>query len=132
MSLGKQQIVSAVVIPRPARGTISGRTAITAENVADYAPAPEALSLAAGEFRKLGFEVTEPFGISFSITAPVGTFEQVFAARLEATDAGGVECVARSGARGLELPLDPLPQVLRSALHAVTFTPPPDFGPTDV
>jgi hypothetical protein len=55
-------------------------------------------------------------GNSFSITAPESTFERVFGTR---------------GAGSLELPLHALPKTLTDHVEAVTFTPPPDFGPTN-
>jgi len=131
MPMDRQHVISAVVVLRPKEAGLSPDAAITADNVDRYAPAPEAAALARAEFQRLGFEVTAPLGISFSVTAAVGTFEETFAARLEPTAAGGLECLAPDGSRGLELPLDALPPALRGVLHAVTFTPPPDFGPTD-
>jgi hypothetical protein len=71
----------------------------------------------------MGFEVGPLVGTSFSISAPGEVFERVF----------GVK--PRPGSKGMlasgsyELPQDGLPLAVRNAVHAVTFTPPPDFGP---
>jgi len=86
---------------------------------------PATAPAAAAQLAALGFEVGNTVGNSFSVSAPVRVFESVFEVRLRSTKKGGV------GAGGtLELPLGSLPDALRSLLSAVTFTAPPDFGPT--
>ena len=54
--------------------------------------------------------------MSFSIAAPVSTFERVFKTPIERST--------------LELPLDALPESLRRVIETVTFERPVDFGPT--
>ena len=132
MTIQEHEIVSAQAVLRPASGmTIGPETPITAENISQYAPSQEAVEETAQTFRSLGFEVGSTVGISFSITAPARIFMDVFGARLYRTDQGGIEHLGKDGVGRLELPTARLPRELARHLHAVTFTPPPDFGPTD-
>jgi hypothetical protein len=108
-------LVSAVVVLRPAAGGALGdRGAVTADTINEYLPSGEAVAATQQAFAQLGFEVGQVFGVSFSITAPRSRVEQTFGT-----------------AEGLELPLDRLPPEIRQHVEAVTFTPPPDFGPTE-
>jgi hypothetical protein len=125
---GASPIVSAQVLLRPASGRrIGGRDEITSENIRDYAPPAEAAALARETFEADGFDVGPLVGISFSIAAPVSTFERVFEASI-AVEAGRVS-VTRGKGSSLELPLDALPEPLRNVIEAVTFERPLDFGP---
>lgn len=125
-------MLSAQVVLRSASGrSPGGETAVTAENVHEYAPAPAAAESARRAFAEAGFEVGEVAGNSFSITAPAATFEKVFKTEVRRTEDRGAK--ARGGASegpGYELPVDKLPASLARGVAAVTFTPPPDFGPT--
>jgi hypothetical protein len=124
-------MLSAQVVLRPASGKrIGGKDAITAANVAEYLPAPDVVDAARQAFAKLGFEPGNVAGTSFSITAPEETFESVFHAKLRKGDRGEVTVGSKRGAAGYELPLASLPETVRRYVEAVTFTPPPDFGPT--
>jgi hypothetical protein len=108
--------VSAQVLLRPVSGRrIGGRDEITSENIRDYAPPADAAAFARKTFETDGFDVGPLVGVSFSIAAPVTTFERVFKASLERST--------------LELPLDALPEPLRRVIAAVTFQRPVDFGP---
>jgi hypothetical protein len=111
--------VSAQVLLRPASGRrIGGRDEITSENIREYAPPADAAALARRTFEADGFEVGPLVGVSFSIAAPVSTFERVFKTPIKVDD--------RSS---LELPLAALPESLRRVIEAVTFERPVDFGP---
>jgi hypothetical protein len=121
--------LSALVVLRPKDGRrLTGSEAITSETVDRYRPSPEGASRAAAYFRDAGFEVSELGGISFSITGHRSLFEERFGERLEPRREGGVDSVRTEGGR-LELPLDRLPPEVAGHVQAVTFTPPPDFGP---
>jgi hypothetical protein len=122
--------LSAEVVLRPASGALSGGEQITSENVGGFLPSPEAATEATGYFRAAGFEVTDVVGISFSIVGPPEAFEQTFGERPERRVEGGIDTVRLRGG-GLELELGRLPEQVRQHLQAVTFTPPPDFGPTN-
>jgi hypothetical protein len=125
----KDQLVSAQVVLKSASGkSFDGQTAITAENIADYSPSPDTVAAAAAGFKQAGFEVGNMVGNSFSITAPSSTFEKSFKIKLEADDRGGLK--AKSARQGYELPLKALPGDLSQFVVAVTFSPPPDFGPS--
>lgn len=132
MHLEKKQIISAQVVLRSASGkAIDGETIITSENIRDFVPSPETVARASETFAAAGFDVGEMVGISFSISATVSTFEQVFETSLRQEERGGVEAVQDDGSGSYELPLDALPESLANLVVAVTFTPPPDFGPTE-
>jgi hypothetical protein len=105
------------VILRPASGASLDPATITAATIGQIQPVAAAVDAARRAFANLGFEVGPFVGISFSITAPAPTFEKVF----------GVSVQPPSG--DLELPLQRLPADLAKDIQAVTFTPPPAFGP---
>jgi subtilase family serine protease len=131
MSPKKEDIISAQVVLRPASGkSVTGQEAITSDNVRDYMPSPESFQAVASEFAAAGFEVSAAGPTGFSITAPASTFEKFFNTRLKSTESGGVESVGKDKSTGYELPLRGLPKGLSHHIEAVTFTPPPDFGPT--
>ena len=109
---------SAQVVLRPASGVPIDPAMITAANVAQFAPDPATADRVRRALADLGFEIGPFVGNSFAITAPAPTFERVFG--------------RSSPARGLELPLDGLTADVAEPIQAVTFTPPPAFGPTGV
>ncbi len=127
--MAKSTIISAQVILPPATGKRDRETVITAETVAALAPAPQKVARARQAFEKAGFEVSELYGISFSITAPLERFEEFFKVRLE-TGKDGVQAVSDE-VKSYELPLTKLPANLRDLIDTVTFSAPPDFGPTN-
>lgn len=126
-----EKTLSAEVMLQAASGkSINSRTAITSENIADYLPARESVEKARAAFTELGFEVSEAAGIGFSITAPASVFKKVFNIKTASDERGGVKAVAAKGAEGsYELPLKALPKEVAQHVSAVTFSPPPDFGP---
>ena len=117
--------LSATVLLRPAAGgTHEGVTAATVER---SLPDPAALDRAQRFFEAAGFDIGPAVGPSFSITAPRDLFERTFGTRLEHDETLGIK--ATGG--GVELPLHVVPPELTDSLQAVTFTPPPAFGPTE-
>jgi hypothetical protein len=113
--MAAQEPLSPLVVMRPGPGRgLGDRGPVTAETVGEYLPSDEAIAATQHAFSQLGFEVGPAVGASFSITAPRSHVEQVFGT-----------------AEGLELPLDRLAPEVREHVQAVTFTPPPDFGPTE-
>jgi hypothetical protein len=122
--------LSAQVVLRPVSGALSGNEQITSENVQSFVPSPDAVAETSGFFRGAGFEVADLVGISFSIVGSPSVFEQVFGERPERSVEKGIDTV-RTRAAGLELDLGQLPESVRRHLQAVTFTPPPAFGPTN-
>lgn len=114
---------------RSASGTApDSNTAITAENVREYLPSLSSITEARHAFEAAGFEVGQAVGNSFSITAPKSTFEKVFKVKLKEEKEKGV---TTSDEGSYEVPISKLPEDLRREVTAVTFTPPPDFGPTN-
>ncbi len=118
---------------RPGSGReLSGHSVITADNIADYVPAPHDLAVARALFEQAGFEIGEPVGIGFSITGPLGLFERFFGTRVGPAEDGGYGAFAGDEGRR-ELPLATLPGELTQRLIAVTFEPPAQlFGPGEV
>ena len=132
MTLEQHQVVSAQVVLRSASGrAIDDRAVITAETLKDFAPSPETVARATAAFAAAGFDVGAMVGISFSITAPVSTFEDTFKIQLRQQEHGGIEAVADDGIGTYDLPLHALSKPTSDLIVAVTFTPPPDFGPTE-
>lgn len=127
MSKGKQDSLSAQVVLKAASGKSSAGQAITSENIRDYLPSQEAVRVARSALAEAGFEVGNVVANSFSITAPAATFEKVFGARIGRGAQRGTPEVGQAGA--LELPLKKLSREVAGVIEAVTFSPPPDFGP---
>jgi hypothetical protein len=89
---------------------------ITAATLAENQPPRENVEAVQGLFRDAGFKLGPYVGISFSISGSKQLFERFFRTRL-------------SEVKSYELPLHALPKEVASVIEAVTFTPPPDFGP---
>jgi hypothetical protein len=123
-------MLSAEVVLGPAGGPQD--TEVTAATLADHAPDPEAARHVADHLRGAGFDVGDLIGISFPVTARRSRFEEVFGAPLTVgEETSGTITNATTVNGELELPLDRLPEDVRRAVIAVTFTAPPDFGPGD-
>ncbi|MGR8980664.1 MAG: hypothetical protein ACU84H_11335, partial [Gammaproteobacteria bacterium] len=124
------QIFSAEVVLMPASGRVIRDEQITAGNIKDFAPSPDAVEKARQFFASAGFNVGNVTGISFSITGPSPVFERVFNVKV-AVGARGAACVVnQSGGSGIEFPLDAIPATIRSHVTSITFSQPLDFGPT--
>jgi hypothetical protein len=104
---------------------------VTAENVRELLPSAEAAALARQTFERAGFDVGPLVGNSFSITAPMQVFNTMMDTRLQRDRrTKAVKAARADGTAAFELPLSGLPQEVKSVIESVTFTPPPDFGPT--
>lgn len=90
---------------------------ITAATLAANQPPPEAVEAAWKLFREAGFKVSPYVGISFSISGPSSLLESFFGTQLDKL-------------KSYELPLRALPKEMADKIEAVTFTPPPAFGPS--
>lgn len=120
-----ERIVSAQVVLASASGERPGqKTRITSENIRDWVPSAETIVWVSGAFRSAGFEVGECVGNNFAITGAVRLFESYFDTELREAG-GGVQFVDS----GDMLAAERIPSALRAKIAAVTFTPPPDFGP---
>jgi len=115
--------LSATVLLRPAGGGSVADYA-TADTADRLLPDPDVAEQAQTYFRDAGFDVTAAFGPTFSIVGSRELFERTFGTRLQTAERGGV--TTDEGAFEL-----PLPAGLGDGVEAVTFTPPPDFGPTE-
>ena len=122
MSPRKSSTISAQVVLRPASGQAPSEP-ITAANVREMLPDASAAAMVRESFAKVGFEVGNLVGNSFSIAGPLSLFNKHFKTSIAPPGRGAK--VAR-----LALPASALPRRIASVVQAVTFTPPPDFGPT--
>jgi hypothetical protein len=131
MFIDDQEIISSQVILQSASGKhVGSQTAVTADNLRDFQPAAEAIAEVSQAFAAGGFNVGPTVGNSFSITAPAGIFKKFFKTRLGRTIHGGLQFIREEGAGSEELPREGIPESIARHVVAVTFTPPPDFGPT--
>jgi len=132
MFLDEKEAVSAQVVLKSASGkSFDDLTEITAENVHDFLPTDEAVTMATEAFMLAGFQVGTVVGNNFSISAEVGNFEKVFNVRLRYQTSGEVMAVRDDGSSSYELPIKDLPTSLGDLIEVIIFTKPPDFGPTD-
>lgn len=121
-------VVSALVVLRPAGGRpLDGSEQITAANVDRFTADPHDVERVRAWFDRRGFDTSPAGPLGLSITGPVDLFEERFRTTLhvERVAAG----MAASCDEGAELPLRRLPRTIRSAVQAVAFESPPDFGP---
>ena len=132
MATKKDEQLSAQVMLHSAGGKAPGPTTqVTSENVREFLPSSSSVTEARRALEAAGFEVGNVVGNSFSITASAKTFEKVFKVKLQRDKEKGVTArAARATEESYELPVDKLPEDVRRHVAAVTFTPPPDFGPT--
>jgi hypothetical protein len=130
MARKKDSLASAQVVFQGAGGALpEGGAPITTANFRDFVPNGGAIAEVVDAFHRLSFSTGPLVGNNFSITGPISLFERVFGAPLRRS---GREQIMRKGIQGpkaYELPLSKLPTTVRRHLAAVTFTPPPDFGP---
>ena len=77
-----------------------------------------------GHFTSAGFEVHAPLGSSFGIAGPKSLFEKVFDLILVVNEDNLVTTVSTESGE-LDLPLEPLPENLRSTVESVRFVEPP-------
>ncbi len=124
--MNPKETVSAQIVLAAADGARPGpHTRITTGNIHEWTPSAETVARVSGDMRALGFVVGPCVGNSFSITGPARLFESSFRTRLRETGAGGVQFAED----GDQLAAEKIPSALRAQIAAVTFTPPPDFGP---
>lgn len=117
MSEGRQQdLLSALVILRPAGEEKPAVGELTAESVHRLVPSPDVVRTVSRWFTARGFEVGDAVGISFALTGPRSLFHVTF---------GLPEGVPRPEA----LNADALPGDVARHISEITFAAPPDFGP---
>ena len=130
MSTKEEKLLSAEIALRSTSGkALTNQPAITSQNIADYLPSQDTAALARTAFTKAGFDVSQPVGVGFSITAPKSVFEKVFKVKLALEERGGVKVSAGEGSESYELPVKSLPKELEQYVAAAAFSQPPDFGP---
>ena len=127
----REEAVTALVLLRPASGEeITGRTPITADTLARYAPDPDDADRVARGFRDAGFEVGPLGGISMAVTAPLAQFEEFFGTTVARAPDGGWVTADETAGGERELPLSGLPSDLAARVAAVAFDEPAEpVGP---
>lgn len=121
-------VVSALVVLRPAGGRpLDGGEQITAATVGRFTADPGDVERVRAWFDRRGFATSPAGPLGLSITGPVGLFEERFRTTLQVERLGAGMAVSCD--EGAELPLGRLPRTIRSAVQAVAFDAPPDFGP---
>ena len=126
----KDHVVSAEVVFAPASGAALENAVITAANVKAFAPAPEAVEAARRYFTQAGFQTGRLNGISFTISAPQSVFESTFGVKVAGSKMSASRKASATVNAPVELPLARLPASVWKGIKAVTFSRPPDFGPT--
>ena len=131
MTQREKPVLSAQVLLRSASGKAAdGGARITAATIGEYLPSPEAAASAQRAFAQRGFQVGNVVGNSFAITASAEAFEKLFHAKVRRGERGEATVLRKSESDRYELPLAHLPREIAGFVEAVTFSPPPDFGPT--
>jgi len=117
----EEELLSAEVVLHSSAG--EAPEAVSSANLARHQPDPALAAQVRDWFRRRGFDTSDMHGISFSVTGPRRLFEETCQ-----TPLGGEN--SRAGVDVLELPTPAeMPRELADGIVAVTFTPPPDFGP---
>jgi subtilase family serine protease len=121
-----KHLISAQVSLKPKSGAMPRPESITSENLESFLPDATRVSQTRAHFESLGFEVGALVGNSFSITATRKNFEQHFHTKiLHSNQHASLE----DGS--LELPVAGLSDEVKATINAVSFSAPPDFGPTN-
>ena len=121
-----KHLISAQVSLRPKSGNMPKPESITSENLESFLPDSTRASQTRAHFESLGFEVGALVGNSFSISAAPKKFEQHFHTKILHTNH-----FASLEDGSLELPVAHLPSEVKTAIDAVSFSIPPDFGPSN-
>lgn len=119
--------LSALVVLRPGRPLADAE--LTAEHAELLRADPTAVESARRFFREAGFELGPLVALGFAVTGPRSLFESVFGTTV-LVEGADTAVSATTDTGMLELPVDRLPGTVAAVVQAVTFSPPPDFGPT--
>ncbi len=99
------------------------------EPAATPAPGPgNAIAQAKRYFEKAKFDIHAPIGMTFSIAARRTYFEQFFGQRLVIDEERFFAPVTTADG-GNELPVDGLPEDIRSLVKTISLPPPPELPP---
>jgi subtilase family serine protease len=125
-------LISVEVLLRSASvSVIKENNQITSKNIHEYLPAAETVDSITRFFRQKGFEVFPLGGISLTIAGTIEQFSELFDTNIVVDEAKGVLGIHESEESSHLLPLAQLPKYIQEQIVAVTFVPPPDFGPTN-
>ena len=116
MTKDADPVISAQVLLKPASGVQPRDRDITAANIASLEPAADVVREVTGALARAGFDVGPVVGPTFSITAVRSVFDRFFG-------------ITGAGRKTGEITLAHVPARLRDGVAAITFPPPPDFGP---
>lgn len=130
MMPNSEKIISAQVMVVPRNGKLPN-VLIVSQTLEEYLPSQESLMQVRDFFATSGFELGLTVGNNFSITASLEMFERFFKVRLQLQKGAIIVSVRKDGTANYELPLASLPNEIKNLLIAITFTPPPAFGPTN-
>jgi hypothetical protein len=130
MADSKDILISALVLLRSAGGKeIDSSEAISANNLAEFAPSPTIVASASEIFRARGFEVGPMVGVSFSVTGRLRTFEEFLGMQIQLGKDGAYEFVSKNKTIGHELSSAELPEELHKFVAVVAFPLPFEFFP---
>jgi hypothetical protein len=77
-----------------------------------------------GHFTSAGYEVHAPLGSTFGIAGPKSLFEKAFGVTLVVSEGDMITTVTVEGG-GYDLPLDSVPDDVRSVIESLRFIEPP-------
>lgn len=130
-SVDPDREISAQVVLPPASGRRRSSSApATVDTLREFVPSPDVARRAQEALKARGFRVGPMVGNSFAITAAAGVFERALGVGLAVNPDGGIQCVTGKGSASYECPRGRLPREIAPLVETITFTPPPDFGPT--
>jgi len=136
MARQQSPVISAQVVLTPASGKSAPEgTPVTAATLAMFAPCSGDHSRRLRRVPRAGLRSRPDVRHQlFRSPAPADIFEHVFKVDLGYLRKPHADRDRSRGktARDLELPTSTLPDALKPMVQAVTFTPPPDFGPGNV
>lgn len=121
-----KHLISAQVSLKPKSGTMPKPENLTSENLESFLPDATRASQTRAHFESLGFEVGALVGNSFSISAAPSRFEQHFHTKILHT----IQFASLEDG-SLELPVAGLPEEVKTNIYTVSFSAPPDFGPSN-
>ncbi|UCF69272.1 MAG: hypothetical protein JSV80_08350 [Acidobacteriota bacterium] len=124
--------LSALVWLRPASGReICADEPISSENIRALSPDPDEARRVRTFFIDAGFDVLPAVGPLLSIIGPKSLFENVFERPLVVRRRRDAIVSVRTREGALELPLERIEPSVAVTIHCVTFSAPPDFGPSE-
>ena len=130
MPINSKTIVYAHVVLRATKGkSMPADAQITAETLSSVRPSDDDVRVARHYFECHGFATQELMGISFEINGSVELFEAFFHTSLREGQNGTILSRSGEAVEEYELPRSVLSGDIEPMIHAITLSPPPQFGP---